>query len=182
MNKPADPWSRIVRLRDAARTSESFDLRPEPEVRAALAERLGISSVRKLRFTGRLEPQGRRDWRLEAELGATVVQPCGVTLAPVTTRIDEPVVRRYMADAPESPEEGEVEMPDETVEPLPASVDLGAVMTEALALALPPYPRADDAASGDAVFAGPGTTPMTDEEARPFAQLRRMLNRGEGEG
>ena len=37
---------------------------------------------------------GARDWRLVAELGATVVQPCVVTLAPVTTP------HRHACDAP----------------------------------------------------------------------------------
>jgi hypothetical protein len=44
--------------------------------------------VRKLRFIGTLEPEGAQDWRLTADLGATVVQPCVVTLAPVTTRLE----------------------------------------------------------------------------------------------
>ncbi len=80
-----------------------------------------------------------RDWRLEAKLGATVVQPCVVTAEPVTTRIDDPVTRRYLAQMPE-PQGDEVEMPeDDSAEPLPDVLDLSAVMAEALALALPLY-------------------------------------------
>ena len=123
---------------------------------------------------GRLWPEGD-DWRLEAELGATVVQPCVVTLAPVTTRIDRPVTRRYLAHMP-APGPGETEMPeDETAEPLPGAVDLDAVMIEALALALPDYPRAAGAELGEAVYTEPGKTPLTDEAARPFAGLRDKL-------
>jgi hypothetical protein len=54
---------------------------------------------------------------------------------------------------------------------LPAVLDLAALMTEALVLALPLYPRAPGAELGSAVFAEPGTAPMTDESARPFARL-----------
>ena len=181
MPLPVEPWSRIVRL-DDRRSAETFELAPDAPARAALAERLGLSSLRKLRFSGRLLPEGRRDWRLEAELGATAVQPCVVTLAPVTTRIDEPVVRRYLAELPELPPGDEVEMPDEEVEPLPAALDLGVVMAEALALALPAWPRAEGVEIGEAVFAAPGTSPMRDEDARPFAELKGMLKRGEDEG
>jgi uncharacterized metal-binding protein YceD (DUF177 family) len=72
------------------------------------------------------------------------VQPCVVTLAPVTTRIEEPVERRFRADLPEPPQGAEIEMPeDDALEPLPETLDLGRVMTEALALAIPEYPRAE---------------------------------------
>jgi uncharacterized metal-binding protein YceD (DUF177 family) len=100
-----------------------------------------------------------------------VVQPCVVTLAPVTTRIEEDVERRFLADPPPMPE-GEVEMPgDESAEPLPDVIDLGAVLAEALALALPDYPRAEGAALEEAQFAAPGTRPMSDDDAKPFAGL-----------
>src|SRR5690606_27061560 len=84
-----------------------------------------------------LRPAGRRDWLLEADLEAEVTQACVVTLAPVTARIAETVVRRYVAGLAE-PEAEEAEMSDETVEPLPAVIDAGAVMVDALALAGPP--------------------------------------------
>ena len=54
---------------------------------------------------------------------------------------------------------------------LPARLDLGAVMIEALALALPDYPRAPDAELEAGQFAAPGIAPMTDEEARPRRAL-----------
>src|SRR3712207_2008905 len=102
----------VIRLSEGnQRQAIPFALTPEAEGRAAVAADLGIPAVRKLRFEGRLVPEGRHDWRLEADLGATVVQECVVTLAPVTTRIDERIQRRYMADLPE-PEMGEAEMPE----------------------------------------------------------------------
>ena len=60
---------------------------------------------------------------------------------------------------------------DDTIEPLPDVIDLGAVLAEALALNLPLYPRADGAHLDQAVFTEPGKLPMTDEDARPFAGL-----------
>ena len=44
-------------------------------------------------------------------------------------------------------------------------------LTEALALALPLYPRAAGAALGQTVYTEKGVTPLTDEAARPFAGL-----------
>ncbi|SLN12420.1 hypothetical protein PSA7680_00198 [Pseudoruegeria aquimaris] len=159
-----------------------FRFEPSPEERAALAEEMGISAVRKLRFEGELKPRGKRDWILEAHLGATVVQPCVVTLEPVSTRLEEDVRRHFSADCAD-PDEEEVELADDDgMEPLGEVIDAGAVMAEALALALPLYPRASGAALEAAQFTEPGKAPMTDEEARPFAALsalRDSLKKGE---
>lgn len=167
------------RLADLPKTKPTeFALAPDAAETDAICRALALDGLRKLRFEGRLVPEGSETWRLEAHLGATVVQPCVVTLAPVTTRIEADVTRRYLKDLPE-PTEDEVEMPeDETLERLPRTLDLYAVLVEALALNLPLYPRAEGAELGEAVFAAPGVTPLRDEDTRPFAgldALRRQL-------
>ncbi len=161
-----------LRLADLATGRPTpFELTPTPEERKAIAQALDIVGIRKLRFAGTLTPQGKRDWTLQATLGATVVQDCVVTLAPVTTRIDEPLTRVYLAEMPEI-DAAEVEMPeDDTVEALPETLDLAAVMIEALSLALPAYPRSADADLGAAAFAPPGVSPLSDDDAKPFAGL-----------
>lgn len=169
-----------LRLGDlTTRGATPFSLVPTAKERAAIAQALGIDSIKKLNFSGQLEPVGKSDWALEGMLGATVVQACVVTLAPVTTRIDEAVNRRYLTDLPEV-SAGEVEMPeDDTIDPLPATLDLATVMIEALSLALPQYPKADGATLGDAVFAEDGVTPMSDDDAKPFAELASFRERFE---
>ncbi|SDO69203.1 Uncharacterized ACR, COG1399 [Lutimaribacter pacificus] len=153
----------------------TFELRPTPDENRAIADDLGLSGLRKLSFQGTLEPEGKRDWRLVAHLGATVTQPCVVTLAPVTTRIEEDVTRRYLAAMPGIPDEDEVEMPeDDSIEPLPDMLDLSVVMTEALALALPLYPRAEGAELEETVVTEPGKTPLRDEDTRPFSGLSAL--------
>lgn len=167
-----------LRLADlATRKPTVFELVPTVDERKAIAAELGILGIKKLRFAGALTPQGRQDWTLTADLGATVVQECVVTLEPVTTRIDAKLTRSYVADMPEI-EAAEVEMPvEDTVEELPETLDLAQVMIEALALELPLYPRAEGAALPDAVFTEPGIAPMTDDEAKPFAGLGALRDR-----
>ena len=89
---------RIPVPRLARRGGHAFEIAPAADARAALAARLGLLDLRKLSLRGEIAPDGPRGWRLDAALGATVVQRCGVTLAPVTTRIDETVTRRYAPD------------------------------------------------------------------------------------
>ncbi len=172
--------SQIIRLSDQGhRQSVEFLLAPGAPELAAIAAELNIPEVRQLEFAGRLTPQGRQDWQLDAKLGATVVQDCVVTLEPVLSRIDEEVVRRYAADLPD-PGPGEIEMPqDDTLEDLPQALDLSEVMIEALALALPPYPRAPGVELGETVVTEPGAEPLTEETRKPFAALRDALKRKE---
>lgn len=173
----------LIRLSDLRnRAGSTLTLEPTAAECAAIAAELGIPAVRKLRISGALSPIGRRDWRFEGQLGATVVQDCVVTLDPVTTRIDEPVLRTYLAELAD-PESGEVEMPqDDSVEPLPTVLDLGQVMIEALALALPIYPRARGVAPLDLTVTEPGITPLSADAVKPFAGLaglRDALSKGE---
>ncbi len=167
-------------LRTAAlshRKATRFRWQPDAAERAALAEVLGLTSIARLAFHGEIRPEGRDDFRLEGEIDADLVQPCVITLAPVPAQIREPVLRRYQADF-QAPSGEEVEMPeDDSLEPLPATLDLKAVAAEALALALPPYPRAEGAALGEAVYAEPGVAPLRDRDLSPFAGLAGLVGR-----
>lgn len=166
---------KLIRMSDLKHRRPTVVLvEPDAAGRQAVALDLGIVGVKKLRLTGSLSPLGKRDWQLDATLGATVVQECIITLAAVTTRIEEPLTRRYLADLP-PPGPGEVEMPDDdTMEALPIDLDLAAVMIEALALALPPYPRAPGAEMGEVVVTEPGAVPFSSDTVKPFASLAAL--------
>ncbi|MFP7673034.1 YceD family protein [Marivita sp. S0852] len=154
-----------------------FELRPDAAECAKIAERLGVSALKKLRFAGEIAPAGGESWALSAQLGATVVQPCVVTLDPVTTRIDETVERLYMpAEFFDEIEDGaETEMPEDTnAEPLGSVISAYDVMIESLLLSLPQYPRVPGVDLGEAVFAQDGVTPLKDEDTKPFAGLAAL--------
>ena len=175
--------SAIYRVSELSpRKAERFELLPDADQLRAIAADLGLQDLRKLRFSGALAAEGRKDWRLDAHLGATVVQPCVATLAPVTTRIEEDITRRFLKDWPPAEEIGdEVEMPeDDTIDPLEAEIDLMAILQEALSLALPAYPRATGAEADHTAAAPPGVTPMTDEDTKPFAGLADLKKKLEG--
>lgn len=159
------------------RKATRFSLTPTAEERARFAVELGIVGIKKLTFHGQVAPAGNRDWRLEATLGATVVQSCVVTLEPVNTRIDVKIKRRYNADL-DVPEGAEAEMPeDDSIELLGEHIDPQSVMIEALAIELPDYPRKGEAQLETANFTEPGKAAMTDEDARPFAALADLKDK-----
>ena len=153
-----------------------FELIPDENTLSAIATELDLRGLRKLRFTGTIEAEGKRDWRLDAQLGATVIQDCVVTLDPVTTRIEEPVTRRFLANLPDQDDtDEEIEMAeDDSIEVLGPEIDPAAVMIEALALALPLYPRAEGAALGESVYTEAGKEALTDADLKPFAGLAAL--------
>lgn len=160
-----------------SRKPTRFTLAPDAAERAAMAADLGLLGLPAFRLTGELRPVGRHDFELVADFTATVVQPCSITLEPVTTRLSEPLLRRYDADYV-APDAEEMELRDEdTVDPLPEVIDIGDVAMEALALALPLYPRALGASLDEAVFAPPGAEPLRDADLRPFAGLAALKSK-----
>jgi uncharacterized metal-binding protein YceD (DUF177 family) len=154
-----------------------FDLTAKPTERATMAETLGITAVHWFAFNGALHPVGRRDVRLEGSLEADVEQPCGITLAPVRTKIKEAVTRLYLADWQE-PTGAETEIAaDDEAEALPDVIDVAQVGVEALSLALPAYPRAPGAELGAVAHAEPGVAPLTDDTVKPFAGLASLRDK-----
>ena len=169
---PTQPVATAPLLR---RTHTKLSFAPDVAARAVIAAALDLIALPGFRFEAEAAPSGKRDLLVSGRITARVVQPCSVTLVPVETRIDEPVVRRYLAEYQE-PDGTEVEMPeDDTTDPLTESLDLAAVAIEALALALPLYPRAPGADLGEAVFAPPGAAPLRDTDLRPFAGLAALV-------
>ncbi|MFC0198918.1 YceD family protein [Paracoccus rhizosphaerae] len=167
------PESHPQRLRVAhlnPNTPTPFHLAPDADTRAALAEELGIDALSRLDFRGELRAHGHDGWLLTGKLAARVTQPCVVTLKPVRSDISDDVRIQFTPHVA-APEGDEVEMPDETLEPLGSFIDLTAIMVEALSLALPEYPRA-----AGAELASPD---QPDDQAgdtrRPFAGLDKLL-------
>lgn len=179
MQKPSSPSSFCLSPEQLdSHQPTPFELTVSAEMLSELARSLDLLGLAKLRFSGQIAPEGKQDWRLSASLGATATQACVATLAPVKTRIEEQVTRRYVpADSiQETTEETETELDDE-VEPIPDHIDLLAVVAEALTLALPDYPRAPDAPQDPQIFGPDGVAPMTDEDARPFAGLAALKDK-----
>lgn len=170
---PTKTTYRVADLSQNSRTT--FDLRPSRRQTDTIAKEMNLLGLRKLSFQGALYPHGKSDWELKARLGASVSQPCVVTLASVSTRIDVPIERRFLSQVPDYGDEEEVEMPDdENAEMLGPEIDLMEVLHEALALHLPQFPRADEAELGEVAFTEPGKQALTDDDVRPFAGLAAL--------
>ncbi|SHG32543.1 YceD family protein [Cognatishimia maritima] len=168
----------VYRVADLPQNQKtSFLITADDEDLRLLAEDVAVTAFKKLRFEGTIAALGKRDWQLNADLGFTVVQPCIVSLDPVTTRVDVPVYRQFLANY-EAPQDEEYELTEEeNTEALSAEINVLDVLREALALALPLYPRKEGVSLAQTNFTEPGKKAMTDEDARPFAGLESLRDK-----
>lgn len=144
--------------------------------RQALSATLDLTSCESLAVEYVVRALGQGRYVLEGELTAHVTQVCVATLQPVRSRIAETFRIELWPDTPENfPIRGESESPvldAPDVEPLTdGRIPVGRLMTELLASALDPYPRAEgaefrwqDPKAGD---------------AGPFAALSALKGKGD---
>ncbi len=177
---PPSPFAlRVSKLVADAKTP--FEIEADAAICSQLKEDLDLLGLKKLRFSGTIRAEGRKDWRLEGQLGATIIQPCIATLEPVTTRVEVKVMRIFQKGFTYSEEEESEMTQDDSLEPLGAWIDPFAVMAEELSLALPQYPRKKEAAEVAMSVTEPGKIAMSDENAKPFAALGALKSQLSGD-
>ena len=113
-----------------------------PEELLALARRLMIPAVLRLRCTFHLRRAAGAVIAAEGDLEAEVVQVCVATL----DEFEQPVSERFavtFVPAGSETDDDEPDSPDQL--PFEGVIDLGEAAAEQLALALDPYPRRPDA-------------------------------------
>ena len=109
---------------------------------------------------------------VSGRLSATVSQRCVVTLEPVVAELDESFVLRFAVDAGAPGPDLLIGVDDP--EPLPdGPLDLGELVAQQLALALPPYPRAPGAAL-ELAPAAPVGAGAGGQAEQPFAVLKQL--------
>lgn len=178
-NRSGGPWNVPLALSDVPETGRQIDLIADASVRAAIAKIAGLRELPRLEALFNVAPYGHRGLRVTGQVRGTVGQDCVVTLEPVENEIDEPVDLVFAPGEAVPPAEGperkgpELADNDDAPEPLVGGViDLGAIATEFLLLAIDPYPR-----KPGAVFQPPPAAGSKAEH--PFAALA-VLKKGRG--
>ncbi len=170
-------FSRPFEIAELTAAELPFEVAAQPAERQALARRLDLLALERLEAEGRVSAGAGGVVRVRGVLRAQVVQRCVVTLEPVPAELEVPFERTFLrGGGSERLLELDVEQLD--LEPLLGDVlDLGEVVTEELALALDPYPRA---AGADEALAELGVRREGEEQASetsPFAVLRERFGR-----
>jgi uncharacterized metal-binding protein YceD (DUF177 family) len=159
-------FSRLVPIERIGRGGERLTIQATAAERALLARRFGLMTLDGLRAEIELHPvEGKRVFRLTADLDAAVVQSCVVSLEPVAQRIRDRQSQLFAVLDVAMEADGD----EEVIEPIvDGQIDVGEAVAQQLALALPAYPRAPTTTIVAVLGALPdGVTLCAEEENRP---------------
>ena len=175
MTDRADSWSVPIAVEQIPDTGLHRDLQAGRAARDAMAEVAGLREILSASASIDVTPDSGGRFRVAGWVRARIGQICVVTLDPIENDIDEPIDLIFappeqipdLADLVDDTAESEAEIPDPP-EPIENGViDLGRLATDALFLAIDPYPRKPDAAFEPLVVA-------PDPEDHPFAALKAL--------
>ena len=147
----------------------NFNLNFSEALISSVVKQHGLIKLQKASFVGTVLPLDQGDWVLSGRLGASIEQPCSLTLLPVRTRIDTQVTRNFRKSL--SPLSKTALDTDDNDEQLHQIIDIFYIFCEALSLELPDYPRTENVAAKIIDYGPPGTVALTDHTAKPFAAL-----------
>ena len=175
MTDKSDPWRVPVLVAQIPDTGLHRDIEAGPAPREAMAEVAGLREIVMANASLDVTPKSGGRFHVAGHVRARVGQTCVVTLDPIENDIDEEVDVIFappeqipdLADLVDEAVDSDIEIPDPP-EPIENGIiDLGRLATDALFLAIDPYPR-----RSDAVFEPPAIA--TDPADHPFAALKAL--------
>lgn len=148
MSDPQPVFSRPLRVAEIPSGGRSVRITANVQECAAVAALLHLPAVASLEAQLEMSPFGKDGAAVSGTIRARVTQTCVATSEDFETDIEAPVSIRYSTDGIDPNAEVDLEEmlasldaedpPDLLVD---GRIDLGAIITEFLALALDPYPR-----------------------------------------
>lgn len=136
------PWTYEIELAAIPPEGKTFELVPDQATREHLAEVAEVVSVVSLNVKLEVRPRGDNGADVSGTLEGIVRQTCVVSLE----EFDSPIQESFSVDFAENPNSEAETDDEEEIEELPdpivdGKIDLGALATEFLILAVDPYPR-----------------------------------------
>jgi hypothetical protein len=175
MINTADPWSVPVIVEQIPDTGLHREIEANPATRAAMAEVAGLREVLSARASLDVTPKSGGRVHVTGHVRARIGQNCVVTLDPIENEIDESIDLIFappeqipqLSDLVEEAAESDTEIPDPPEPIINGIVDLGRLATDAMFLAVDPYPRRPDAVFEPLIEAA-------DPMDHPFAALTAL--------
>jgi uncharacterized metal-binding protein YceD (DUF177 family) len=175
MTAKPDPWRVPVLVAQIPETGLHRDIAAEQPVREAMAGLAGLREVLSASASLDVMPERGGRFHVAGRVRARIGQICVVTLEPIENDIDEPIDLVFappeqvpeLSDLVDEAAEREGEIPDPPEPIINGFIDLGRLATDALLLAVDPYPRKPGAVFEPLVAAD-------DPEDHPFAALKAL--------
>ncbi len=154
---------------DRIRDGDRIDLVADAAECTAVAQRLGLASLKRLDAHAVLHRDGGKV-RAIGRIKAVLEQSCVATGEPLPVHVDEAFDLHFVPEPAVGDEEVELDAADlDLLFHDGQAIDLGAAIGDTLGLGLDPYPRSPDA---EASLKQAGV--ISEEEAGPFAALAAL--------
>ena len=175
MSDKPDPWRVPVVVAQIPEVGLHRDIEADQPTRKAMADVAGLREILSASASLDVMPRGGGRFHVAGHVRARVGQTCVVTLDPIESDIDEPIDLIFappeqipeLSDLVDDAAESEEEIPDPPEPIVNGIIDLGRLATDALFLAIDPYPRKPGAVFEPRVEAD-------DPEDHPFAALKAL--------
>jgi hypothetical protein len=175
MMNTADPWSVPVIVEQIPDTGLHRDIEAGPVARDSMAGVAGLREVLSAHASLDVTPERGGRVHVTGRVRARIGQTCVVTLDPIENEIDEPIDLIFappeqipeLSDLVDEAAESDGEIPDPPEPIINGVIDLGRLATDALFLAVDPYPRRPDAVFEPLIVAA-------DPMDHPFAALQAL--------
>ena len=177
---PADPWRVPIVVAQIPDTGLHRAFEASDATRAAMADLADLREVRSASASFDLMLKSGGRVHVTGEVRARIGQTCVVTLDPIENEINEAIdlmfapleqIRSLSALVDEAAQSEDEEVPDPPEPIVDGVIDLGRLATDALFLAIDPYPRRPDA-----TFDLPPE--IMDPADHPFAALKALQSDG----
>ena len=175
MKDHANPWSVPVIVAQIPDTGLHREIEADPAARDAMADISGLREILSASASLDLTPEKAGRVHVAGRVRARIGQTCVVSLDPIENNIDEAIDLIFappeqipeLADLVDEAAESDAEIPDPPEPIVNGVIDLGRLATDALFLAIDPYPRKPDAVFKPVIEAA-------DPEDHPFAALKAL--------
>jgi uncharacterized metal-binding protein YceD (DUF177 family) len=176
---PADPWRVPVVVAQIPDTGLHRAFEAGDAARAAMADLADLREMMSASASFDLQPKSGGRVHVTGEVRARIGQTCVVTLDAIENEIDEAIDLMFapseqipsLSALTEEAAASDEETPDPPEPIVNGVIDLGRLATDALLLAIDPYPRRPDA-----TFEPPAA--ITDPADHPFAALKALQSDG----
>ena len=175
VDSASDPWRAPLVVAQIPETGLHREIEADEAARRGIAELAGLREVVSARGAFDVQPMSGGRFAVTGRVRARLGQTCVVTLDPIENEIDEEIDLVYappeqipqLSDLVDDAVESDEETPDSPEPIVNGIIDLGRLATDAVLLAMDPYPRKPDAVFD--VAAEPA-----DPDEHPFAALRAL--------
>jgi uncharacterized metal-binding protein YceD (DUF177 family) len=178
----ADPWRSPVTVAQIPDTGLHREIEADHAVREAMAELAGLREIVSAHASFDVTVKSGGRVHVVGQVRARIGQTCVVTLDPLETEVDEAIDLEFappeqitkLADLVDEAEESDAEIPDPPEPIVGGVIDLGRLATDALFLAIDPYPRKPGVVFEPKLDAA-------DPQDHPFAALKALKRDAEAD-